>query len=648
MGPIEVDRSRTIVVAIALLALALAYLDAQGRANAGNAAAAGPDASLERSDRATAVEAAVARTNLVADMAAALGADFGGVWFDPATTRVHVGVTSPASRSNAEAVAAQAGLSGSVTETSVASTVAELEAAQERWGKMVSDLFARGEVGTWLSLRDNAVTVELGSSVPPLRRSELERAAAEDPIRVLIRVSPRSSLYGIQASRCIKFEIRKAYCNPTIVAGVRIEDEASRGCTAGPPAILKKRGTVAKATATYLLTAGHCVQTGGAGKKWFAINKEGLPVGKKELGKGGAFVNAAIDVGVIETNTVYWTEAKDPPVVPTVAQWSAAAEHDPTTIKAQTEPMEGGKTCFSGQRSGKVCGQIEGTNVKFLFKGEPVETEKLVKVKLTGKGGIGDSGSPFYTEGAPSSVEGTFVGFEFEEGKGEEEGSVVFFHSLKTGFETLENEKGLSLELLTESNQQRHKKFKGGKYPVTIHGSTTAAHKFTTEGGTVECKENSFHGVLSAASSTLTLTPVHKACFGLGFATTVETAGCTYVLHATEKASPENYKASFDVSCVAGKSIKFTAGACKWEVQNQGDREAVDLIDDTAATPKRDVTMKPTVGPLAYTVTQDGVGCPFGGIGPKFGSYISTENVTLTGQSTTAPAEKIDFEVADE
>ncbi|HEX9966611.1 MAG TPA: hypothetical protein VGB06_01565, partial [Solirubrobacterales bacterium] len=133
-----------------------------------------------------------------------------------------------------------------------------------------------------------------------------------------------------------------------------------------------------------------------------------------------------------------------------------------------------------------------------------------------------------------------------------------------------------------------------------------------------------------------------------GFAATVESEGCTHVLHVNEKLSTDNYRAAWDVSCPAGKSIKTVAGTCKFEVQSQSGRELVDLIDDTAATPKKDITFRPTVTGISYGVTQDGFGCPFNGVGEKVGAqYTSNENITLTGQSTTEPAEKIDVEVAD-
>ncbi len=130
------------------------------------------------------IEAAIARINLVTNWrprSATTSPDLVRSLDRP----LHVGVTSPASRRHAEAVAAHAGLSGNVIATPVPSTLAELEAAQERWGHFLSDLFARAEVGTGFRRSDNAVAVELGSSVPVFHaRLSWNRRLTADPVNV--------------------------------------------------------------------------------------------------------------------------------------------------------------------------------------------------------------------------------------------------------------------------------------------------------------------------------------------------------------------------------------------------------------------------------------------------------------------------------
>jgi hypothetical protein len=642
---IEIRRAQAVIVAIALAIAALGYANAQGSVAGETAPTEG--AAPQRSSQASDVEAAIARTNAAGKLKAALGSDFGGVWFDSSTAKLHVGVTSQLSRRNAEAVAVQLGISEHLVETPVQSTYAELEATQDRLNHHLADLFEGGQVQTWLMPDRNAVGVELGSSVPPSRRADLESAAAAEQVDVSINVLPRPRLDRIQTERCGKFVPQAANCNPTIVAGVTIE-RANKGCSAGPAVLLKNRAKKEAATATFLLTAGHCISgTGGNGLPWYAYEKGSTT--KKEIGPAITHIDGPTDEGLIEVNDPgNWAKATDTPVVPAVATWDGSKETDPAVVTSQTEQMLGGKSCLQGQRSGKRCGKITKESVTDTFDG--VTLEKLIQVDLgSTKAGKGDSGAPFVVETDPTAVEGIMVGVN-DEGNGE--GKLAYYQPLKVVFDRLENERMMSVELLKKDNEYRHPKVKAGAYPATIHGSTQASQKFVTEAGSIECKSSSFHAVLSAGeieTSALTLTPEYKECKAtfLGVAATVEMEGCSYLLHVTEKTSSDNYRAYTDVTCPAGKSIKITAFSCKAEIKAQTNRETVDLIDDTGGEPKKDITMRPTLGGISYTVTQDGFICPFNGTGERTnGEYTSAENITLTGQSPSEPGQKIDIEVA--
>jgi Trypsin len=647
MKSIEIGTARAAVVAIGIAVASLAYADAQSPAAGQASAPEAGGAAVERSSQAAEAEAAIARTGLAGKLAAALGSDFGGVWFDASTARLHVGVTSPASRLNAEAVAAQLGVSEILVETPVESTQAQLEASLRRLNRSLDDLFEDEQVRTGLSPDRNAVGVELASSVSPARRTALESAAAAEGVEVSIDTSLGRSTRGIQTARCGKFVSLEAKCDPTIVGGVTITGP-KKLCSAGPAVLLKNRANKDAATATFILTAGHCIANdGGNGVSWFAYKKGSAT--KEEIGEAAKHINGPTDEGVIELkDTSVWGKANDPtPVVPAVAAWDLTKETDPTNVLSQAEPVVGSRSCLSGQRSGKRCGKILTENASGTFSG--VKTEELVEVDLEKtKAGAGDSGGPWAAEAAPSAVEGIMVGVTLETA---EEGKFAFYQPLKVVFEKLEKEFILPLELLKHENEYRHPKVKAGTYPVTIHGSSTATQKFNTEAGAVECKASTFHAVLSAEekeTSKLTLTPQYKECKAsfLGFAATVEMEGCAYVLHLAEKAAADDYRAYTDISCSAGKSIKIVAGTCKAEIKAQTERETVDLVDDTSASPKKDITMRPTLAGLAYTVTQDGAFCPFSGTGEKTGGeYTSAEGITLTGQSTVEPATKIDIEI---
>lgn len=640
--------ARVGVVAIALVVAALVYLDAQGSA-AGPASARADQAPVERrSSQAGEVEAAIARSGLAGKLEAALGSDFGGVWFDAPTARLHVGVTSPASRLDAEAVAAQLGVSEILVETPVRSTRAQLEAAQGRWNRRLADLFESEQVQTWLMPDRNAVGVELASSVSPSRRAELEAAAAADAVDVFIDVSPQAYLGRIQTAQCGKFVPLEAKCNPTIVGGVTITGP-KKLCSAGPAVLLKNRATKDAATATFLLTAGHCIANdGGNGMSWWAYEKGSST--KKEIGPALTHINGPTDEGLIEVNDPgNWSKANDPiPVVPAVAMWDASKETDPTNVLSQAGPVPEARSCLSGQRSGRRCGKILKENVSGTFSG--VKLEELVEVDLEKtKAGEGDSGGPFAAEAEPAAVEGIMIGIT-DEGSGE--GRFAFYQPLEVVFEKLEKERMMPVELLKHENEYRHPKVKAGSYPATIHGSTTAGQKFSTEAGSVECKSSTFHALLSEGekeTSKLTVTPAYKECKALflGVAATVEMEGCAYVFHVAEKTSTDNYRASSDINCPVGQSIKIVAFSCKAEIKAQTERETVDLVDDTSASPKKDITARPTLTGIAYTVTQDGAFCPFNGTGEKTGGeYTSTENITLTGQSPSEPSSKIDIEIA--
>jgi len=680
MKPVEKSVARILVVAIGLVVGLAAYAGADGPADAPATAAPTQGAPLPRTPRANEAEALITRANLGGRVEAVLGDAFGGVWFEPATAQMTVGVTSSASARLVETVAARAGLSEFVTEAPVASTWAQLDMAQERWDRRLAGLLQRAEVATALLPDRNAVSIELSSTVPDSRREALERAAAKDSVAVAVSLTRQPHLRAAPLAQCAAFKKGEAFCDPTIVAGVtikgpwvtRVEEEPGEGedeaegelnektegevetvqmqCTAGPAAIVKNAAKKVDETKTFILTAGHCVNekfNGGGvkGGKWTAYNKEGLEKGKNTIGEAVAYIFGETDIGVIEVTTEYWAKAKVlNPVTPAVASWKET-EGDPSPVMEQKKPMVGNKTCNSGQTSGTNCGgEIVTTDQTLSAKGAVIKN--LIEVKGS-KATFGDSGGPWFAEQAfkqtPSLgyVEGTTVGRKVATGN-------YVFQALETSFEKLKNEKGLDLELLTVNNEKRHGKFKAGSYPTTIHGSTAVPQKFITEAGTIECKESTYHAVLVEPSSTLTVKPTYASCTSsYGSPVTVTTEGCTYVFHVIEKVSTDNYKAATDV-CPTG-SIKLSAGTCKAEIKTQSERETVDLSDVTGAFPQKDITVRPTLEGLSYTVTQDGFFCPYNGLGEKSGGQLTAgEGFTVTGQSTSEATKKVPIEVADE
>lgn len=420
-------------VAITAVVIATAFADAQGPA--------GPATAAERRQ----AELEIARSGITSRLEAALGDDFGGLWLEPSTARLHVGVPSADSRRGAEAAASRAGVDEIVVETPVSSTWAELKAAQRRWAERMADLFDRAEVVTSLRAQYNALEVELGATVPDSRRVALERAAALEDVNVLIRTG-ESSHFGVEKqARCATFAADKAMCDPTIVAGVTIvhEDETKVPCTAGPTVMPTDASTAGLATERRILTAGHCIDPNGT-KKWFAFEKTSTKL--ELLNIAGHYLNNHVaDIGLIGIDPMSkWRQAGFTPVNPTIAMWNNKAENEPIPVIGEREPFEGAETCISGQSSGKLCGKVIAVGKTFA------SISNMTEVNVTTK--PGDSGAPWYAkeyaETGGGLIEGVHVGRN-------EANNNATFEPLKYGLEKLKKEKGAEYELVTTANEER-------------------------------------------------------------------------------------------------------------------------------------------------------------------------------------------------
>ncbi|HET9396290.1 MAG TPA: hypothetical protein VFO36_09555 [Nitrospiraceae bacterium] len=178
--------------------------------------------------------------------------------------------------------------------------------------------------------------------------------------------------------------------------------------------------------------------------------------------------------------------------------------------------------------------------------------------------------------------------------------------------------------------------FTASSYPATITGSNTKGSEvFKTEGGNVECNSHFVSHSQSAASSTLTVTPTYTSCDAFGFlSATVNTEECSYVFHATDTITETEpvhrhyWRHHVDVVCPTGQSIKVTASTCKAEIKSQTGLTTVKTENIAGGS----VTVTPDVSGIAYTVTQDGFLCPFGGTGNKTdGKYTGDVTVSRVG-----------------
>lgn len=405
-----------------------------------------------RAGQAIDVQSEVAETGLVGKIEAAMGSAYAGVWFEPATARLHVGVTSPASGRRAEESVARAGMATDATETPVGFTRAQLVAAQNRWNRRLAQLLAREEAQTGLAPQLNAVVLTLSSSAPAHERAAIEREASGAHVKVLVAVVPRAQLHTTAesgASQCKAFVTDKAYCNKTLTSGVTIVSEWINSmrdvCTAGPMA----RGKGAEKGKTYLLTAGHCLKRGGNGIKWYAFTKSGE---EKEIGKSVEFLNGrgpscslnCGDFGDILIESQYWAEAGSDPIFAGTAEWGAAEPLKAYEVKRQEKPVVGVANCHEGQTSGQSCGQIKAENKTITVLG--IVKDGLVEDKGA-NGAEGDSGGPWMIieKTGETLMEGTHVA-------GAEGNNVtLYYQPLKAIFERLTP----ALELLTRVNECR-------------------------------------------------------------------------------------------------------------------------------------------------------------------------------------------------
>jgi hypothetical protein len=205
----------------------------------------------------------------------------------------------------------------------------------------------------------------------------------------------------------------------------------------------------------------------------------------------------------------------------------------------------------------------------------------------------------------------------------------------------------LALSAVMASAAMAVPQFTASEYPAQITGSNTKGSEvFSTEGGKVECDSHFISHSQGAASSTLTVTPKYTECQAFGFlSATVNTEECSYVFHATDTITETEpvhrhyWRHHVDVVCPTGQSIKVTASTCKAEIKGQAASEQHGAaINQGLTTVKTEnlaggsVTVTPNVSGIAYTVTQDGFLCPFGGTGNKTdGTYTGDVTVSRVG-----------------
>lgn len=192
--------------------------------------------------------------------------------------------------------------------------------------------------------------------------------------------------------------------------------------------------------------------------------------------------------------------------------------------------------------------------------------------------------------------------------------------------------------------------FEADSYPATIDGVTIEAASIFTFGSIYkwECKKAPFQGKLSAAATSLTLTPSYQECrwrwpvieppppFSI---VEVKMNGCDFSLNALEFLKKDEYLSHVDLSCPAGKVVEIdlhenTPVICRLTVPAQTNRADVKLIDQTGkeGTSDDDVEARITVEKLHYT--QDSAGtCPVAAGTYEDLQYLGYSTLTATNEA---------------
>jgi hypothetical protein len=192
----------------------------------------------------------------------------------------------------------------------------------------------------------------------------------------------------------------------------------------------------------------------------------------------------------------------------------------------------------------------------------------------------------------------------------------------------------LAISAVVASAAQAVPSYTAASYPTFATGANTkGSETFTTSGGTVTC-DSHFQGTLSAASSTLTVTPSYSNCEAFGFlGADIDENGCTYLLHTSSKLSTGHYSSSLDIQCETGKKMVITASVCEVTIGPQTGLRSVTTMNSASS-----ITVVPNITDITVNVVKDGFGCPFSGIGHTKAAYhgdvvmSSKNNILVSGE----------------
>jgi hypothetical protein len=372
---------------------------------------------------------------LAEELESVLGSRYAGLWLEPATGDVRVGLLSSFDRSTIEESLSRLGLAATNAIVVVKTSRADLEATQYTLERELKSLVASHAASIALSESTNQVVVTLSprasaadwASVRKLRDAFRTGAYAVGPPLPPANPTPFSNSLATatpQSARLVVADVAVEAgpelhvsaescgshdCGLPLRAGVRITSESSsltRTCSAG----FVSWWWSGTQTYFFIMDAGHCI-AGEPANAWNAFDQDHSGT-KHWIGPHGSwrFGNCCgepswqngqivIDAAIIEMSYAgYWTNVLQAGPL-WMHGWPSGTEW---TLNNQAAPVEGEFGCRSGQTTAYTCGKVGSTNVLITYEGG-TQVGNLYEVPGA-CANPGDSGGPFVDGGTALGI----------------------------------------------------------------------------------------------------------------------------------------------------------------------------------------------------------------------------------------------------
>ncbi|HZN71746.1 MAG TPA: S1 family peptidase [Micromonosporaceae bacterium] len=311
---------------------------------------------------------------LAGDAAALLGDRFGGVWIDPGSDRVKIGVIGGATETASRAARA-VGLGDATDPVTVRHSMSELERGNAWLAERIAAVNAGAAAALTAGVRPDLNAIELQLPVTGVLTAA-QLALVDQAGRRLGNTLRLGRYTGRAVARACPYP----YCDPPLRGGIRITN-SGRGCTGAFIARSRTDSTL------YQFTAGHCVADGFTGD-WATRFADGSghvigPRYNHRFSSGG-------DLAILRINNptgwnprawVFVTDSSD-----TNRDVSYHLSSDDTSTV-------GMRICTTGASYGRTdCGVVTALGVTATYNG--ITVTGLNRGSFCGVSG--DSGSPMY------------------------------------------------------------------------------------------------------------------------------------------------------------------------------------------------------------------------------------------------------------